>query len=106
MSRSGIKPVSQAPNDLALRALTWGYTVSEGDLNTQTRGNLPGSGKSCNKSNRSGVNAPGYSAVCSLFVCPPTWPVHGWGGRCKGICSPKTARPGPMPRSASSRVMG
>ena len=30
--RSGIKPVSKAPDDLALRALTWGNKVSEGGL--------------------------------------------------------------------------
>ena len=29
MSRSGIKSVSEASDDLALRALTWGITVSE-----------------------------------------------------------------------------
>jgi hypothetical protein len=32
MMLCSIKPVSQAPDDLALRALTWGNTVSEGGL--------------------------------------------------------------------------
>ena len=41
------------------------------------RGIFPGSGKSCNKDNTSGPNAPGYSAECSLFGRPPGLYVAG-----------------------------
>ena len=39
--------------------------VSEG-LEHGNRCDLPGSGKSCNKGNRNGADAPGYPAACSL----------------------------------------
>ena len=40
--------------------------VSEGGLEHGFRCDLPGSGKSCNKSNTTGADAPGHSAACSL----------------------------------------
>jgi len=40
--------------------------VSEGGLEPPYRCDFPGSGKSCNKSNTTGTDAPGYSAACSL----------------------------------------
>jgi hypothetical protein len=45
--------------------------VSEGGLEHRNRGDLPGSGKSCNKSNTIGRDAPVYSVECSLFVLSP-----------------------------------
>jgi hypothetical protein len=47
---------------------SWGFNVSEGGLEPPYRCDFPGSGKSCNKSNTSGVNEPRYSATCSLFI--------------------------------------
>jgi len=49
----------------------WGFTVSEGGLEHGFRCDFPGSGKSCNKGNTTGANAPGYSAKCSLSGPPP-----------------------------------
>ena len=43
------------------------WCVSEGRLEHGNWCDLPGSGKSCNKSNTSGADAPGYSATCSLL---------------------------------------
>jgi hypothetical protein len=40
--------------------------VSEGGLEPPYRCDFPGSGKSCNKGNMTGADAPGYSAACSL----------------------------------------
>jgi hypothetical protein len=40
--------------------------VSEGGLEHEFRCDFPGSGKSCNKSNTTEADAPGYSATCSL----------------------------------------
>src|SRR6266702_2353540 len=65
----------------------WGFNVSEG-LEHGNAGNLPGSGKSCNKGNKSGADAPAYSATCSLFVSPPGLRIAGAAGA--GIC-PRTA---------------
>jgi hypothetical protein len=48
----------------------WGIHVSE-DLNPETGEISPDRGNSCNKSNRTGVNAPGYSAACSLSAPLP-----------------------------------
>jgi hypothetical protein len=48
------------------------------DLNTETGEISPDRGKSCNKGNRNGVKARGYSAKCSLFVLPTGWCMAGW----------------------------
>jgi hypothetical protein len=53
-------------------------------MNTETGEISPDRGKSCNKGNWSGANAPGYSAECSLFVPPPG--LRMAGGRLEGIC--------------------
>jgi len=45
--------------------------VSEGGLEPPYRCDFPGSGKSCNKSNTTETDAPGYSAACSLSAPVP-----------------------------------
>ncbi len=52
----------------------------EGGLEPPFRCDFPGSGKSCNKSNRSGADAPGYSAKCSLFILLPGLCMAGAAG--------------------------
>jgi hypothetical protein len=42
-----------------------------GGLEHRRKGNFPGSGKSCNKSNTSEVDVPGCTAECSLFSSLP-----------------------------------
>ena len=46
---------------------SWGFDVSEG-LEPGNRCEFPGSGKSCNKSNTTGADAPGCSAACSFLI--------------------------------------
>jgi hypothetical protein len=58
-------------------------SVSEGGLEHGNRCDFPGSGKSCNKSNTTGADAPGYSAACSLSG-PRPWLGCAAGA---GICS-------------------
>ena len=63
---TSVNGVSRRPAKANYKPLTWGNTVSEGGLEHANRCDLPGSGKSCNKSNTTGADAPGHSAACSL----------------------------------------
>jgi hypothetical protein len=50
--------------------------VSEGGLEPGNRCDLPGSGKSCNKSNTAGAGGPKYPDMRSLFSLLAGW--NGW----------------------------
>jgi hypothetical protein len=60
--------------------------VSEGGLEPPFQCDFPGSGKSWNKGNTSGVRRPGYPEPCSLFG-PPSGLARGRGREMLGICS-------------------
>jgi hypothetical protein len=64
---------------------SWGFNVSEGDLNTETGEISPDRGNSCNKSNTSRADAPGNSTKCSLFTV--TLPVYTAGRQVRDRCS-------------------
>ena len=78
-----------------------------GGLEHGNRCDLPGSGKSCNKSNKSRVGALGYPAACSLFRPPPGLYMAGTAsagrGRCerwRRSCPLSESREHPLARSA------